>query len=76
MACKLRKMMQSWAIKNSMKGEIHYGRETTNEGDEGASAAKAVRGFDEVGTGDGSDDGRLLWPEDETLVARTMAKKG
>ena len=25
-------------------------------------------------TGDGSDDGRLFWEEDETLVAGAMAK--
>jgi len=34
----------------------------------------AVHGFDEVGERDGSDDGRLLWQEYETLVASTVAE--
>jgi hypothetical protein len=59
-----------------MKGEIYYGRESKRERNKGGSTVEAVHGIDELGKGHGSDDGRLLWPEDETLVARTMAKKG
>jgi hypothetical protein len=73
MACKLRHHERVNPFNKKMKEEIDYGRKSASEGDKGGSTPAAVHGLDEMGKGDGSDDGRLIRQEDETLVAFYLA---